>query len=159
MTIDVIKVTGKLQILVIDKDGNLKQELNVPNLVVNTGKTFIVSRMNTSPPTAMSHMALGSNDIQTAPEMTTLASEVLSNGDTGSKIRSSFDSVVVDPNFNSITYSATFPSGYPSVDYVIREAGIFNSASNGTMLARTAFPPVSKSASDAIVINWKIIIN
>lgn len=159
MAFDVIKASGKLQILVIDKDGNIKQELNVPNLVVNTGKTFIVGRMNTSPPTAMSHMALGSNDITTTNEMTTLASEVLSNGDTGTKIRSAFDSVVVDPNFNSITYSATFPAGNPSVDYVIKEAAIFNSVSTGTMLARTTFPTVSKGLSDAIVINWTIIIN
>ena len=57
---DSIKVTGELRITVTNPEGNIKQEIVVPNLVVTTGKNFIASRMKDTTDTAMSHMAIGS---------------------------------------------------------------------------------------------------
>ena len=112
--------------------------------------------MNLNPPTAMSHMAVGGNDAQTTTTMTGLVSEVLSAGLTGTKIRQTVTAAV---SGNSITYTATFPSGYPSTAYTVKEAGIFNSASTGTMLARTTFGAIQKNTNETIVINWTISIN
>ncbi len=157
MLSDMIKATGKLQIIVFDESGKIKQEINVPNTIVNVGKNFIVSRMNLNPPAAMSHMAIGGNDISTSVLMTSLTNEALSDGTTGNKIRAALEStVVVD---NSITYSATFPSGAPTTSFFVKEAGIFNSATNGIMLARTTFAAVQKNSNDGITINWTITIN
>jgi hypothetical protein len=156
MISDMIKATGQLQIIVLDENGQVKQELNVPNMIVNLGKNFIVSRMNLNPPTAMSHMAIGGNDTVTVPTMTTLVTEALSAGATGTKIRAAVTTTVSN---NSITYSATFPSGSPTTAFTVKEAGIFNSATTGTMLARTTFGAVQKNTNDSIVINWTITIN
>lgn len=156
MTYDTLKATGNLNILVLDEFGEIKDTRNIPNMVVDLGKNFIVSRMNLNPPTAMSHMAIGGNDTQTSSTMTSLVSEALSSGSTGSKIRQTVSVVV---SGNAITYSATFPSGSPTTAYTVKEAAIFNSASTGTMLARTTFGAIQKNTNETIVINWTITIN
>jgi hypothetical protein len=56
-----IKVTGQVSIVITGKDGQVKDQREIKNLVVTTGKEFIAARM-VGTPTAMSHMALGSNN-------------------------------------------------------------------------------------------------
>ena len=73
---DFLSATGKLSIVVNDNAGNLKQELNVTNLVVDAGLDYIASRMKDATATAMSHMAIGSGTNDPAAGDTTLQSEL-----------------------------------------------------------------------------------
>ena len=57
-----IKATGELQIVLRDKNGNVKENRTVKNLVVSTGKAFIASRMVGVTDDIMSHMAVGTNN-------------------------------------------------------------------------------------------------
>ena len=141
-----LKATGKLDIILKDSDGNIKQELHVPNLVVKVGKNFIASRMVGTSSPAMSHMAIGTNT--TAPESanTSLGKEIA---------RVALDSATAAAN--TVSYSATFPAGTGSG--AITEAGIFNAASSGTLLCRTTFAVVSKSDSDSLTIKWNVTIS
>jgi hypothetical protein len=62
---------------------------------------------------------------------------------------------------NVVSYSANFAANNPSAPAggaVLREAGIFNAASGGTMLCRTTFPIVTKLPADALTITWTITI-
>jgi hypothetical protein len=61
------KVTGALSVVLKDADGNIKDEREVPNLVVTSGLGFIASRMKDATATAMSHMAVGSSNTAAAP--------------------------------------------------------------------------------------------
>lgn len=144
---DILKVTGTLNITLINEYGDIKESIDVPNMIVSSGKNYIVNRMKAGSPTAMGYMALGINDTPSAASMTTLVSE---------SIRVSSTSTVSD---NSITYSSTFPSGSPSSTVILKEAGIFNSASTGTMLARTTFGAIQKLSTDTVIVNWTITIN
>lgn len=153
MTLDKISVSGILTIKVIDGDGNQKTEITIPNMVVSGGKSFIISRVAPNPPAYMSHMGLGSSNQPSSQEMTSLVSEATVSGN---KVRSSLTTVT---NANSITYSATFAPNAFGGSYTAKEAGIFNSATNGTMLARTVFPSVLISSIDTVVINWTITLN
>ena len=141
-----LKATGKLDIILKDSDGNIKQELHVPNLVVKVGKNFIASRMVGTSSPAMSHMAIGTNT--TAPESanTSLGKEIA---------RVALDSATATAN--TVSYSATFPAGTGSG--AITEAGIFNAASSGTLLCRTTFAVVNKSDSDSLTIKWNVTIS
>ena len=56
-----------------------------------------------------------------------------------------------------ITYVATFGVGVSTGD--IKEAGIFNAASAGSMLCRTTFPVVTKASGDSIVITWVVTVS
>ena len=54
-----LKMKGELTVVVRAEDGTIKQEFNVPNLVVTVGKNYIASRMASNSATVMSHMAIG----------------------------------------------------------------------------------------------------
>jgi hypothetical protein len=142
---DNIKVTGDVSIVLRGPDGQIKQQQEIKNLVVTTGKNFIAGRM-TGTSTVMSHMAIGSSSTAAANGDTTLGSELgrvaLSSGTTSGAVT---------------TYSATFPAGTGTGAVV--EAGILNAASAGTMLCRTTFSVVNKGANDTITVTWQVTIS
>ena len=141
-----VKATGSLKIQVIDSQGNLKEERNIDNLVVTTGKNYIASRMVGTSSTVMSHMAVGTDDTSPAAGDTALIAEA------GRVALSSFTA-----STNSVTATATFPAGTGTGALV--EAGILNASSGGTMLCRTTFSVVNKAAGDSVAITWTITVS
>jgi hypothetical protein len=74
---------GRLTIQVIGPDGTVKEEKQVKNLVVDSGKTFIAASMlktTTNSPAAMTHMAIGTNGTAAAAGDTALGGEVGTRG-------------------------------------------------------------------------------
>jgi len=49
---DTLKITGAVSLKLLDKDGNVLETREIPNLVVSAGKTFIAASMLRRPPTA-----------------------------------------------------------------------------------------------------------
>lgn len=149
LTQEFVKATGKLSVVLFDENGNIKQEQEIPNLVVTAGKNWIASRMkDTGIPVQMSHMAVGSGTVDPVVGDTTLGSELG---------RVSLTTAGGTVSNNEVTYSATFPAGTGTG--AITEAGIFNAGSGGTMLCRTEFAVVNKGANDTVAISWKILIS
>lgn len=142
---DSLKVTGAVAIKVFDKNGNIKQEQQIKNLVVATGKTFIAAAM-VGTPTQMSHMAVGAGTTAAASGDTALGSEL-------GRVALASDS----SSSNVVTYTATFPAGTGTG--AVTEAGVFNASSGGTMLCRTVFAVVNKGADDAMSITWQITVS
>jgi hypothetical protein len=142
---DFLSATGKLSIVVNDNAGNLKQELNVTNLVVDTGLDYIASRMKDTSATAMSHMAIGSGTTDPAPADTALETSLG---------RVALTSTTVTGN--SVEYVATFGAGTGTG--AVTEAGIFNASSGGTMLCRTEFAVINKAAGDSMTITWTVTV-
>lgn len=155
-----IEVGGSLSIVLFDTELQVvKHELFVPNLVVQTGKNFIASRMVGTTDAVMSHMGIGLSSTAEVNGDTALGQELtVAGGYTGytrAALTSSFST-------NVVTYSATFAANNPSAPSggaVLREAGIFNAATAGTMLCRTTFPTVTKLPADALTITWTITIS
>ena len=145
MISDQLKVKGDVTVRVYDKDGNIKDEREIKNLVVTTGKNFIASRM-VSTPTAMSHMAVGASATAAAAANTTLGSEL---GRVALASSNASGAVV--------TYVANFPAGTGTGAVV--EAGIFNAVTAGTLLCRTTFPVVNKGTDHAMSITWQITVS
>ena len=155
-----IKISGALSIIVTDGlTGSTKQEIYIPNLVVTTGKTFIASRMVGTSSAIMSHMGIGTNATGEVAGDTTLGAELSVAGGFTGYSRAAL-SIATSSN-NVVSYSANFAANNPSAPAggaVLREAGIFNAASGGTMLCRTTFPIVTKLPADALTITWTITI-
>ena len=144
-----LKATGALKIERFNSTGDIVETLEVPNLVVTVGKNFIASSMlktTTNSPAAMTHMAIGSDLTAAAAANTTLGVELGRVTLTASTVSAS-----------AVTYTATFPAGTGTGD--VKEAGIFNAASAGTLLCRTTFPIVTKQAGDSIAITWVVTVN
>jgi len=142
---DFLSATGKLSIVVNDNAGNLKQELNVTNLVVDAGLDYIASRMKDATATAMSHMAIGSGTTDPAAGDTALQTQLA---------RVTLFSTTVTSN--SVEYVAAFPAGTGTG--AVTEAGIFNASSAGTMLCRTEFAVINKAAGDSMTITWTVTV-
>lgn len=156
---NVIEMNGSLSIVVFDTEKNIvKQELFIPNLVVTTGKTFIASRVVGTSQAVMSHIGIGTSPTTEAIGDTTLGTELTVGGGYTGYAR---QAVTASVSGNVVTYSATLAANNPSapsVGAVLREAGIFNASSGGTMLCRTTFPPVTKLPADALTISWTITV-
>lgn len=140
-----IKVTGDVTVTITGKDGQVKDQRQIKNLVVTSGKQFIAARM-VGTPTAMSHMAVGAGATAAAAGDTALGSELgrvsLASGAASGAV---------------VTYTATFPAGTGTG--AVTEAGILNASSAGTMLCRTVFAVVNKGADDAMSITWAITVS
>jgi len=143
-----LKATGALRVVLTDENGVVKEDVNLKNLVVNTGLNYIVSRMKDTTDTAMSHMALGTGTTSAAANNTALETAI-SGG------RVSLTSTTVSTN--TITYVASFPAGTGTG--AVTESGIFNASSGGTMLCRTVFPVVNKQSGDSMTVTWTVTVS
>jgi len=144
-----LKASGRLTVERKNSSGEMVESFVVPNLVVQTGLNFIAGSMlktTTNSPARMTHMGIGSDN--TTP--------VLADTALGTQLnRQALTSQTVSGN--TVTYVATFePSEGTGA---VKEAGIFNASSNGTMLCRTVFPVVNKEAGDTITITWAVTIS
>lgn len=142
---DGLKLRGDVALVLRDKDGNVKDERNIKNLIVDSGLNFICDRMKNDE-TAMTHMALGSGSTAAAAGDTSLGSQLGS--------REALDSDTVSSN--TITYTASFEAS--DATGAVTEAGIFNASSGGTMLCRTVFAVVNKGADDSLSVTWTITL-
>jgi hypothetical protein len=142
---DGLKLRGEVALVLRDKNGNVKEERKINNLIVDTGLNFICDRMKDDE-TAMTHMALGSGTTAPAAGNTALESQLGS--------REALDSSTVTNN--QIVFISSFEAGDSTG--AVSEAGIFNAASGGTMLCRVTFSVVNKAADDVLSINWTITL-
>ena len=67
---------GRLTLELFDEFGNLKETQEIKNVVVNNGLNYIASRMKDATATAMSHMAIGSDNTAAAAGNTALGTEL-----------------------------------------------------------------------------------
>jgi len=149
MYIDNVKLKGSLELVLRDQFGNIKEKRLERNLVVTAGLAYIVSRMKDATATAMSHMAVGTNNTAAAAGNTTL------NTETARVALDSTTLVTTTVTNDSIQYVATFGAGTGTGALV--EAGILNAASAGTLLCRTVFSVINKGALDSLTVTWKVV--
>lgn len=157
---NMVELSGSLSIIVTDTITNtIKQELYVPNDVVFVGKTFIASRMVGTSQAIMSHMAIGTGSTAVVTGDTALGAELTVGGGYTAYTRAA--TTIASNSNNVITYSSNFAANNPSAPAggaILREAGIFNASTAGTMLCRTVFPIVTKLPADALTITWTVTI-
>jgi hypothetical protein len=146
--IENLKLSGKLSIVLFDSAGNIKDTREVNNLVVNSGLTFIASRMTGTAKSVMSHMAVGTSTTAVTATQTDIQSIL------GTRV--ALDIAGGSPSTSAVVYSASFNVGV-SVGS-ITEAAIFNSGTlaTGDMLCRTVFTAITKGATDSMVVSWTI---
>jgi len=138
-------LVGKVRLVLKDADGNVK-ETRVSNTVVTTGKNHIADQLAGTPAqAAMSHMAVGTGTTAVVVGNTTLETELDRNAFTSSTATA-----------NVVTYVADWAAG--DATGALTEAGIFNAASGGTMLARTTFTVINKGASDTVTVTWTLTL-
>ena len=148
---DTIKAAGDVTIVVTDKDGNIKEERHIPNMVVTLGKNHIAARIAGLLTTAgqigapISHIGFGTSAIVPSLTDTGLLSQV--------GVRAVTTPTVSE---NTVTLSASFTGTTAN----ITEAGIFNSlAGTSNLICRTTFGVVPLLSSETLSISWALKIN
>ena len=145
-----LKLSGQLNIVLKDKAGNVKDEREVKNLVVNKGLEYIASRMKDASKSVMSHMGLGSGTTAAAASQTDLVTLLGS--------REALDSTTISGSNNEkVVYVSAFEAG--DATGAVTEAGIFNASTSGDMLCRTVFSVVNKAADDTMSVTWTITLS
>jgi hypothetical protein len=152
MHVENVVAKGSLVLELRGPDGEIKELLEVPNLVVDVGLAFIASRMKDATATVMSHMAVGTTNTAAADAQTALVAEVAASRTALTSSTIATTNVAND----SLTYVCTFGAGVGTGALV--EAGIFNAGAAGTMLCRTVFSVITKGALDSLTITWKVVI-
>jgi hypothetical protein len=170
---ETLKLRGSVDIKVYGANGELKDDRYIPNLVVQTGKNYIATRMlGTSTLTAvsttqtltscMTHMALGTSTTTAAVGDTALTTEVAVAGDIAAYSRAQLASTTQSTGV--VTYVAVFGTNNPqrtntSNTTAITEAGIFAGSTGSQMLCRTTFNAVNKGNDDTLQITWTITVS
>lgn len=150
LTNETLKMVGQVNLVLTGKDGNVKEEREIKNLVVNTGLAFIISRMAGTTKGVMSYMALGSGTTAAAAGQTDLVSTL--------GVREILDSTTISgTNNEKIVYVSSFEAG--DATGAVTEAGIFNASTAGDMLCRTVFPVVNKQADDTLAVTWTLTLS
>lgn len=144
------RITGRLQIILKDPNGEIKEEEVVDNLVVTVGRYHIADQMADQSEAAMSHMAIGTGSTAAAATDTALETELDRNALTSTTQGTGTDE-------NKVTYIGDWAAGDGTG--AITEAGIFNSASAGIMLCRTVFAVKNKGAGDTLSLTWVLTIS
>lgn len=145
---DSVSLIGKVTLTSYDANTNaVVKKLEIPNLVVAVGKTFIASRVAGNTSAVMSHVAVGTGNTTTTSGSTTLQTEL-------SRVALSVSGGT--PSSNTITFSGSYTTAQANGSLV--EAGIFNNSSGGTMLCRSTFPVYTKTAAETLAISWTVAI-
>jgi len=114
------------------------------NTVVSVGLNWVAARLAASPPAVMSHMAFGPSGVAIALSQTALQ---------GAEV---FARKAVTPTVlgAAITYAVSFTHAGSSV--TVREVGIFNAATAGTMLTRFLPQEFTIFDTDAVEVSWTL---
>lgn len=142
-----IKPIGAFTVKLFDKDGHLKEEREVKNVVVTVGKNFLAAWLAAASQSTyfMQYVMIGTG------------STGATVGDTGLQSEISRKAGVVSSSTNVWQNTVTFNAGEGTG--TIAEAGIVSAAAAGTLLARQTFTAVPKSATDVLVVTWQITLS
>lgn len=144
-----LSVIGTVSITLMDKDGNIKDQRTFPNLIVTTGKSYITSRIASNATSVIGWIAIGTSSTAAAAGQTALQGTEL--------FRAATTVSGGTPSTSTVLYETTYGPGQGTG--TIQEAGLFNAAAAGTMLARTTFAPISKGASDSLNVSWTVTVS
>lgn len=146
--VDLMKVTGHIDLKLYDENGQLKDQREVKNLVVTVGKTYLANWLTAATQSTyfMQYVGLGMGtnpaaigDVDLQNPLSTRVAGVLTNAS------------------NVWQNVANFG---PGVDTgAVTEAGLFSAASSGTLFARQVFSVINKAAGDTLAITWQITLS
>jgi hypothetical protein len=132
-------------------DGKLKDHREYHNLVVNTGKAGVASRINgADSEAAFTYIAIGTGTTAAAAGDTTLEAEITTDGGARAAATCSRVTVTVTNDTAQLVLTYNF-----TASFAVTESGVLNAGSSGTMLARRVFSAVNVGNGDSLQVTWK----
>lgn len=128
---DTIKIKGTYHFQILDVDGNVKDKWSVNNLVVNAGKAQLALLAGDATATPFTYIAVGTSSTAVAGSQTALQAETTTNG--LSRASATVSRTTTTVTNDTLSLAKTFTA---TGTVVVKEVGVFNAASSGTMLSR-----------------------
>ena len=149
------KLKGWFEWIVRDKNGNIKSMGRTDNLVVTAGIGEITGLMLSDVGgTAFDYLAVGTDSTAPSASDTALGAEITDSG----LARAAGTGSQETTNVTNDTAKLTHTWSSITADKSIRELGVFNAASGGTMLARATLS-VDVSAGDSLTLTHKTVLS
>jgi len=141
-----VGIKGKLHIELRDKEGKLKDERHIYNVVCALGDAYVADCVTDNSATYMGWMAVGTGaDAGATP--TALTTENDRNALTSTTQGAGGDD-------NDVIYVGDWAAGDATA--AITEAGIFDADTAGTMFVYSHFAVINKGAADTLQITWTV---
>lgn len=148
--VEVMKVVGKVEGILFNEKGEVKERFKANNLIVTTGKNGIAAQLLPTPDIGKpSYMGIGSSSTAPAAGDTALGSELTTSGTRAA--------ITTTRSGNVVSFVASFGAGVGTG--TVREAGIFNASTGGSMYSRVTFSDINKGASDTLQLTWTYTIS
>ena len=148
---ETIGLKGEVELVVLDKYGNVKDRRKIKNVIVNAGKAE-VANLIIGGGTPFSYIAIGTGTGSASATDTALGSET-------HRVSAATSRVTTNVSNDTAQLVATF-SGYSGTE-AVTESGVFNASSGGTMLCRQTFSAlnIDWDAGDSLQVTWKIVVS
>jgi len=148
-----LQLHGKLDVLLYDEFGSLKDERHFDNLIVDSGFEGVAYRIaphnGAAANSPWNYIAIGTGSTAPAAGDTALVSELTRLQDA--------TATYTTTSGKQLQLQVSFGPGVGTGN--IAESGLFNAASGGNMLARQTFTTISKGASDTLTVTWTITLS
>lgn len=148
--VESLGIIGEMEFVLRDTiTGKIKKKLLVKNTVCNGGLDTIADGVADRADTLPTHMAVGTTSGGKTGASTTLEAEVGSS-------RTALTSTTQGSgaNGNKVTWLCTFAAGVGTG--ALKEAGVFNASSGGTMFCYAEFGTLTKEAADELTVTWTL---
>ena len=153
---------GRMTLRMIDKNGLVVVEQHNKNRIVRTGRLLVAQLFGGvsagTPPTQVSHIAVGTNGDTATDGQTALGAERARTAVT-EVLYNDFEETTPEGPVQRVRVrlSAEFDFGEANGPDPLREAGILTADAGGTMYNRVVFQPVTKSNTFQLSLLWEII--
>ena len=146
-----IKLSGRLHLVAKHKDGSVFYDKEIDNTITTVGKALFASLVLVDVgETGIDYIAIGVG----TPSATALGSESSTNGGTrrgGANVTGTQITTTLTNDTAQWVTTFTFTG-----TLVLTEAGLFNAASSGIMLASQSFSALTVVDTDTLQITWKV---
>lgn len=158
---------GTVTIELRDADGNLKHEETVPNLITDAGDLYYATKMitsispsNTSAPTAMTGMKLGTGTTAASKNSTgaALVTYITASNQAFDSTYPNVSNLGAGLGVNSVyrvTYAAGTATNAAITEVVIvNDAGTNATSTAANSISRSVFTAINKGSSDSLTVTW-----
>lgn len=145
-----VVLTGEFELL-HRRDGQVIDRRHVKNLVVDAGKAAVAGLINGVITNFFEHIAIGTGTVAAAAGDTALGAEITTGGGARAAGTTSRVTTTVTNDTAQVVFTFAF-----TASFAVTEAGLLDSISAGTLLARQVFAAVNVVSGDSLQITWKI---
>lgn len=151
MKIKTIKVEGWVELECRDRHGNLKWKHRTHNGITNAGFAQLALLAGDASAVPFTYLAVGTSSTAFAASQTALQGEISTSG--LARAAATVSRVTTTQTNDTLQLAYTWTA---SGSVTVEEIGVFNAASNGTMLGRALTTTKSLTNTDQLIATYKV---